>query len=220
MINLKAKDQCPKYVYKYCKQEDYEKYILQGGFKLGSLAYYRRAYELDAAGFGDPREGNHSLFAKGPIQLPNLNTSVNDQGGVVIDRFDNAFILSVSSEYSEEAHLKWFQRQGCGYDVCIKYRAEELFLEIADRLRFRIPWQREYFIGKPIYNNGNVDLKRDSYHPCHKYFFKSKELAWEKEFRLVCSTPYLAGHQSKSVFTVALKTKDMIEDVIHLQART
>ncbi|EGR2123753.1 hypothetical protein D0B97_17670 [Vibrio cholerae] len=54
MINLQAKDQCPKYVYKYCKHEDYEKYILHGGFKLGSLAYYRRAYELDGAGFGDP----------------------------------------------------------------------------------------------------------------------------------------------------------------------
>ncbi|EKF9738647.1 hypothetical protein ACOCGI_003642 [Vibrio cholerae] len=220
MINLQAKDQCPKYVYKYCKHEDYEKYILHGGFKLGSLAYYRRAYELDGAGFGDPREGNHALFAKGPAVLPNLNTSVNEQGGVVIDSFDNAFILSFSSEYSEEAHIKWFQRQGCGYDVCIKYRADELFLEIADKLRFRIPWQREFFIGEPIYNNGNVDLRRDSYHPCQKYFFKSRDLAWEKEYRLVCSTPYLSSHKEKSVFPVALKTKDMIEDVIHLQART
>ncbi|ENM3785646.1 hypothetical protein V9N53_002956 [Vibrio cholerae] len=220
MINLQAKDQCPKYVYKYCKHEDYEKYILHGGFKLGSLAYYRRAYELDGAGFGDPREGNHALFAKGPAVLPNLNTSVNEQGGVVIDSFDNAFILSFSSEYSEEAHIKWFQRQGCGYDVCIKYRADELFLEIADKLRFRIPWQREFFIGEPIYNNGNVDLRRDSYHPCQKYFFKSRDLAWEKEYRLVCSTPYLSSHKVQSVFPVALKTKDMIEDVIHLQART
>ena len=173
MINLQAKDQCPQYVYKYCTQEVYKKHISHGVFKLGSLAEYRRAYELDGAGFGDPREGNHALFVKGPIQLPNLNTSANEQGGIIIDSFDNALVLSVSSEYSEEAHFKWFQRKGCGYDLCIKYRAEELFFEIADRLRFRIPWQREFFIGKPIYNNGNVDLRRDSYHPCHKYFFKS-----------------------------------------------
>ncbi|ENO1827674.1 hypothetical protein BBM40_22595 [Vibrio parahaemolyticus] len=216
MINLQAKDQCPQYVYKYCTQEVYEKHILHGEFKLGTLAEYRRAYELDGAGFGDPREGNHALFVKGPTLLPNLNTSVNAQGGVV----DNALILSVSSEYSEEAHLKWFKRKGCGYDLCIKYRAEDLFFEIADRLRFRIPWQREFFIGEPIYNNGNVDPRRDSYHPCHKYFFKSRELAWEKEYRLVCCTPYLSSHQAKSVFPIALKTKDMIEDVIHLQVRT
>lgn len=220
MINLQAKDQCPQYVYKYCTQEVYKKHISHGVFKLGSLAEYRRAYELDGAGFGDPREGNHALFVKGPVQIPNLNTSANEQGGVIIDSFDNALTLSFSSEYNEDAHLKWFQRKGCGYDLCIKYRAEELFLEIADRLRFRIPWQREFFIGNPIYNNGNVDLRRDSYHPCHKYFFKSKELAWEKEYRLVCRTPYLKCHQSKSVFPIALKTRDMIEDVIHLQART
>ncbi|HCG7378452.1 hypothetical protein ACEWA0_22710 [Vibrio parahaemolyticus] len=174
MINLQAKDQCPQYVYKYCTQEVYEKHILHGEFKLGTLAEYRRAYELDGAGFGDPREGNHALFVKGPTLLPNLNTSVNAQGGVVIDSFDNALILSVSSEYSEEAHLKWFKRKGCGYDLCIKYRAEDLFFEIADRLRFRIPWQREFFIGEPIYNNGNVDPRRDSYHPCHKYFSKAE----------------------------------------------
>lgn len=220
MINLQAKDQCPQYVYKYCTQEVYEKHILHGEFKLGSLAEYRRAYELDGAGFGDPREGNHTLFIKGPARLPNLNASVNNQGGIVIDRFDNAFIFSVSSEYSEEAHLKWFKRQGCGYDVCVKYRAEELFFEIANRLRFRIPWQREYFIGEPIYNNGNLNLRTDSYHSCHKYFFKSNVLAWEKEYRLVCSTPYLRAHQIRSVFPIALKTKGMIEDVIHLQVRT
>ena len=77
MINLQAKDQCPQYVYKYCTQEVYKKHISHGVFKLGSLAEYRRAYELDGAGFGD---------CSGQLQKANLFSLISK----VFDRFPNA----------------------------------------------------------------------------------------------------------------------------------
>ena len=216
MFEIYAKDKCPEYVYKYCTTEVYEKFIRHGSFLMGTHAGYRDAYESIGAEYGDHIEGNPSIIGKGLLELD--GGSVGPEGALLIDHYVNAYIFSVSLSYSKKDHGVWHQRTGCNYDLCLKIRAEDFFIELAHKTRFQTPFGRSFMLAKPIYNNGYMHAENGAVKKGNMLLCKSRELEWEKEYRLICKPSNLAYNQLHPISPKSLKARAFIEDIIEFSS--
>jgi hypothetical protein len=207
-------NKCPDYVYKYCARDVYENHIMHGSFRLGTLAEYRTVFESKGAEYGDSCEGNEILLIKGPVEI--AGQEVGEEGVVIADQHVNAYVFSTALTYSKVAHQKWYERNGCGYDLCLKLRAEDFFIELAHKIRFRVHGDRSFMLAKPIYGNNFVELGKDSVQKGDKYLYKTKKLEWEDEYRLVCSSPRIMFNSATPIYPKSLKIIDFIEEVFDI----
>ena len=183
MPNIQFMDPCPEHLYKYCSRANYETYVKQGSFRLGTLQDYRDAYELRGDEYGDHLEGNPTFKLKGPMEI--AGQRVGGHGGVILDMFFKAFVFCTSSNYSSDHHKIWFEREGCGYDVCVKLRGPEFLEELATEVLNR-GLEVKIFAAKPIYQSGVIDLSKETVKKTVPFLTKHPRFEWEEEYRLVC----------------------------------
>ena len=183
MSKIRFLDPCPEYLYKYCSRANYEMYVKEGSFRLGTLQDYRDAYELRGDEYGDHLEGNATFMWKGPAEL--AGRRVGGQGAIVVDLFFNAFLFCAAYTYSSDHHKTWFEREGCGYDVCVKLRGAEFLEELATEVLNR-GLEVSLFAAKPIYRSGVITLGKETVKKEDPFRYKHPRFEWEEEYRLVC----------------------------------
>ncbi|WP_444956934.1 hypothetical protein [Microbulbifer sp. ZKSA002] len=213
MVMLLQKDECPEYVYKYCTTTTYREHIKNGSFRLGTLAEYKQAYEEKGAEYGDYNEGNCTTIIGGRDIDSQL---ISNKGALIVDRTVNAYVFSTALNYSIKDHEKWYHRNGCNYDLCLKIRAKDFFIELADAARLKIPDKQEYLLAKPFYNNGFSHSEIRSTDP---YLQKSKHLEWEGEYRLVLATTGLRVDSKDHIILKSKNALNFIEDEIEIDKK-
>lgn len=208
-IQIEQKDSCPEYVYKYCSQDVFESYIKQGSFRLGSLADYRNAYESKGAEYGDSVEGNPSQLLRGLGSFD--GRPINPEGGIVIDYITNAHVFSTSFSYSADDHEKWYKREGCGYDICLKIKAKQFFQCLALATYDNGYKNAKFFVAKPIYNNGTATLLEKGPFLVDNFLVKDRSLCWEKEYRFICAIPGLSPFDNRPIIVKSMRALNFIE---------
>ena len=202
---------CPEHLYKYCRRDIYEEHIRRGSFRLGTLHDFRVAYNEQGAEYGDQYEGNPTLLKKGPFET--AGQSVGEHGGAVFDIFVNAYIFSAAVEYSKHHHKTWFERDGCGYDVCVVLKAKEFLEQLARQVRSK-SGQVGIVAAKPIYRSGVIDLAKEPLRDADQFLIKHPRFAWESEYRLVCSDPTLPPNSIKPLFVNSFRLASCIDHVL------
>ena len=82
-------------------------------------------------------------------------------------------------------HKTWFERKGCGYDVCVKLRGAEFLEELAAQVLNR-GLEVSLFAAKPIYRSGLIHLGKETVKKGDPFRTKHPRLKWEEEYRMIC----------------------------------
>ncbi len=208
------KDECPEFLYKYCTHRTYDEYLAKGSFRFGTLANYRSVNEIDGSEYGDSHEGAEHLLYSPPGNVGGL--VIPSKGALIISRTVNALVFCTSFEYNPNDHLRWFNRKGCGYDVCLKLDTRPLIEQLARKIRIRFPSAR-IIATKPIYKTGLLDRKSEKSEPFQAYLFKNPNLEWEKEYRILVEVPQLGVEDISAHCVDYLRLSKYITEIKRLQ---
>ena len=219
MSRLQFLDPCPEHLYKYCSRKIYENHLKEGELRLGTLEYYREEYEKHGVEYGDHLEGNPTFLLRGPTQV--AGQSVGEHGAVIVDEFVNAFVFCAAFEYSPDHHRIWFEREGCGYDMCVVFRASEFLEQLAEVIR-DMRAQVAIMAAKPIYRSGVINLQKETPKQGDMFRYKHPRFEWEREYRLVCvhekhlecPTEYVFNRSTEPLFARSCKLANCIESVL------
>jgi hypothetical protein len=208
------KDECPQFLYKYCTQSTYDEYLAKGSFRFGTLANYRRVNEIDGSEYGDSHEGSEHVLFSPPGNVGGI--AIPSHGAIIISRTVNALVFCASFEYNQNDHLRWFNRKGCGYDICLKLDARPLIEQLARKIRIHFPAAR-IIAAKPIYKSGLLDTKSEKPEQFQEYLFKNPNLKWEKEYRVLVEAPQLGVEDILPHCVQYLRLSKYIKEIKRLQ---
>jgi len=184
-------------LFKYIKKEHLDAFFLRGSLRIGSLYEYRNVEQYGQV-IGDNQEGVYQtvLDRDGEYEVdltkdsaetrffrqhftindPRINIVMGDGARVVVENYSlNLYIYCVTTEFNVDA-MKAF---GC--DSCIEItRPGDFFSAISKAIRHKAK-----FGGAHAITYGNKTTSYTTPHPVHAALLKSKEYAFQKEFRAI-----------------------------------
>lgn len=192
------KDQPPEYLYKFCKRGDFNNFISKGSLRLGSSYHYREAYEKNGAEYGDNLEGvfsRHMIGARKTLQY-----------------LSHDHILSLSKSYTRKMHRMWWERKGCNYNLCVKFRAKKLLSAVATAIPEAKPGQKRLvMVGSCSYGN-HQDFNDTKFVIMTQSFMKPLGFQIEDEYRMAV---HMHGSEEKKPLDVQIDgIDDLMADVL------
>ena len=171
-------------LYKYCKREHMESLLERGSLLVNTLHNYKEMEELGNE-IHDPLEGVKRMDGKGEggttppglqrlIKFGNVGSYTISN---VVEISPNLLIFSTSSEYSEEAHQRWFEDKEAQYDACYEiFSPDEFFASIT----LALGADYEYIGYSKVRYADSIDIHEPD---IHSALVKPERLAHQVEVR-------------------------------------
>jgi hypothetical protein len=161
-------------LFRYCKREHFKEFFSKGKIRLSSADFYRKNHDPFNPGFSDPDELTETAF------IGNLKVSASI----------NKFLLCLSKKYQFADHKKWFERQDCRYDYCLRIHAPTLFKILYDHLNAITLENLEFCRGSVRYGKlPQSDVQKLSGNLALMSFRKPSSYSWENEYRVAVQIP-------------------------------
>jgi hypothetical protein len=205
----------PERIFKYCTRTVLDEHISNGRIRLGTLADFRAVYEENGSGYGDLYDGNETILMRGASEI--AGQTFGPEGAVVLDFHTNAYVFSAAASYSDADHRRWFERQGCGYDVCAVFDGLELFNALATEIYNRHNGT-EFVAARPMYDISMKDVSKRRINRADFYLVKNPDLAWEDEYRFVCVHPTISPSERSPLIVESAGIAGALVETIPLKA--